>query len=140
MYRLRGCWHGSNSEWLAGWVGVGIIKCRFLGSQPHDVIADWLAAADAMVLMSKSEGLANAWIEALASGTPPVISDVGSAREVLNGPEVGCFADFNASSIAHAIQWVLARDLDRQAVAATVDRFSWDANTAALYAHLAGLV
>ena len=124
---------------LAARLGVAA-RVRFLGSQPHDVIADWLAAADAMVLMSKSEGLANAWIEALASGTPLVISDVGGAREVLNGPEVGCFADFNASSIAHAIQWVLARDLDRQAVAATVDRFSWDANTAALYAHLAGLV
>ena len=126
-------------EALAVRMGVAD-RVRFLGSQPHDVIADWLAAADAMVLMSTSEGLANAWIEALASGTPLVISDVGGAREVLNGAEAGMLTDFNPNSIAQSIQWVLARNLDRHAVAATVDRFSWAANTAALYAHLSGLV
>jgi teichuronic acid biosynthesis glycosyltransferase TuaC len=115
-------------------------RVRFLGSQPHAVIADWLAAADAMVLMSTSEGLANAWVEALASGTPLVISDVGGAREVLDRPEAGVLADFNAGAVARAIRHVLARNPDRHAVAATVDRFSWDANTAALYAHLARLV
>ena len=46
-----------------------------------------LSAADAMVLPSASEGLANAWIEALACGTPLVITDVGGAREVVTGPD-----------------------------------------------------
>jgi teichuronic acid biosynthesis glycosyltransferase TuaC len=109
---------------------------RFLGSQPHDVIADWLAAADAMVLMSASEGLANAWVEALASGTPVVISDVGGARELLDRPEGGALAAPNSSAVADAVKTVMARDADRHAVAATVDRFSWEANTAALYDHL----
>ena len=111
-------------------------RVRFLGSQPHDVIADWLAAADAMVLMSASEGLANAWIEALASGTPVVISDVGGAREVIDRPEAGMLANRDAASVADAIKQVLARNAHRQAVAATVDRFSWEANTARLYDHL----
>lgn len=111
-------------------------RVRFLGSQPHDVIADWLAAADAMVLMSASEGLANAWVEALASGTPVVISDVGGAREVIDRPEAGVLAKPDPASVADAITQVLARDADRQAVAATVEKFSWEANTAALYEHL----
>ena len=111
-------------------------RVRLLGSQPHDVIADWLAAADAMVLISASEGLANGWIEALASGTPIIVSDVGGAREVLDGPEAGVLTDSKPGSIAGAIRFLLARDLDRHAVAATVDRFSWEANTAALYDHL----
>ena len=111
-------------------------QVRFLGAQPHEVIADWLAAADAMVLMSDSEGLANAWVEALASGTPVVISDVGGAREVLNRPEAGVLSSPNAPSVANAIAHVLARDADRHAVAATVAQFSWEANTAALYDHL----
>jgi teichuronic acid biosynthesis glycosyltransferase TuaC len=111
-------------------------RVHFLGSQPHDVIADWLAAADAMVLISASEGLANVWVEALASGTPLVVSDVGGAREVLDGAEAGVLTDHDPGSVAHAIHWVLGRNVDRHAVAATVDRFSWEANTAALYDHL----
>jgi teichuronic acid biosynthesis glycosyltransferase TuaC len=111
-------------------------RVRFLGSQPHDVIADWLAAADAMVLMSASEGLANAWVEALASGTPIVISDVGGAKEILDRPEAGALATPDPVSVAEAVKQVLARDSDRHAVAATVEKFSWAANTAALYDHL----
>jgi teichuronic acid biosynthesis glycosyltransferase TuaC len=114
-------------------------RVRLLGSQPHEIIADWLAAADAMVLMSQSEGLANAWVEALASGTPIVISDVGGAREVLDRPEAGILARPDPMSIADAVRTVLARDANRLAVAATVDRFSWDTNAAALYAHLSAL-
>ena len=111
-------------------------RVRLIGSQPHDVIADWLAAADAMVLISASEGLANGWIEALASGTPIIVSDVGGAREVLDGREAGVLTDSKPESIAGAIGFSLARNLDRHVVAATVDRFSWEANTAALYDHL----
>lgn len=111
-------------------------RVRFLGSRPHDVIADWLAAADMMVLMSASEGLANAWVEALASGTPIVISDVGGAREVLDQPEAGMLAKANPASVAEAVRQVLARKEDRNAVAATVAKFSWESNTAGLYAHL----
>jgi teichuronic acid biosynthesis glycosyltransferase TuaC len=100
------------------------------------VIADWLAAADAMILMSASEGLANAWVEALASGTPVVISDVGGAREVIDRPEAGVLAKPEPTSVADAVKQVLASEADRVAVAATVDRFSWEANAAALYEHL----
>ena len=39
-------------------------------------------------------------------------------------------------AVADAIRQVLARDSDRHAVAATVDRFSWAANTATLYDYL----
>lgn len=111
-------------------------RVRLLGSQPHDVIADWLAAADAMVLMSASEGLANAWIEALASGTPVVISDVGGAREVLDRPEAGIRSRPDPASVAGAVNQILKRNAARNAVAATVARFSWEANTAQLYDHL----
>ena len=111
-------------------------RVRFLGGLSHDVIADWLAAADAMVLISASEGLANAWIEALASGTPVIISDVCGACEVLDRPEAGVIAAPDPQSVADAVVSVLARNADRTVVAATVERFSWEANTAALYEHL----
>ena len=43
-------------------------RVRLLGSVPHDEMAALLGAADVMALASASEGLANAWVEALACG------------------------------------------------------------------------
>ena len=115
-------------------------RVRLTGALPQAGIADWLAAADVMALPSSSEGLANAWVEALASGTPIVITDVGGARELLDRPEAGRLVPRDARAIAQAIRDILADPPAREAVAATVDRYSWEANTAALYAHLSGLV
>ena len=115
-------------------------RVRFMDALPQTVIADWLAAADMMVLPTASEGLANAWVEALASGTPVVTCDVGGAREVIDRPAAGRLVARDATVIADAIDHLLAHPPERHEVAATVERFSWEANTAALYAHLAGLV
>ena len=43
-------------------------RVHFLGILDHDLLPPVLSAADAMVLPSSSEGLANAWIEALPAG------------------------------------------------------------------------
>ncbi len=115
-------------------------RVRFLGAVPHASIADWLAAADAMVLPTASEGLANAWVEALACGTPVVTCDVGGARELIDRPEAGRLVARDAGAIAAAVRELIAADYPRASVAATVDRFSWEANTAQLYLHLRGLV
>ena len=120
-------------------LGVGD-RVRFMGALPQAVIADWLAAADVMALPSASEGLANAWVEALASGTPVVTCEVGGARELIDRAEAGALVPRNAGKIADAVGALIAQPYDRDAVAATVARFSWEANTAALYAHLHGLV
>ncbi len=114
-------------------------RVRFLGAMPHAKIADWLAAADVMALLSVSEGLANAWVEALASGTPIVIPDVGGAREVLQDLAAGRYVERTPESVAAAINAILSNPPDRAAVASTVEKFSWDTNTAQLYVHLMAL-
>ncbi len=114
-------------------------RVRFMGALPQSVIADWLAAADVMALPSASEGLANAWVEALACGTPVVTCDVGGARELINRAEAGRLVEREASQIGSAISSCIAAPPDRHEVAACVDRFSWESNSAALYAHLAAL-
>ncbi|CAN5171206.1 glycosyltransferase family 4 protein [soil metagenome] len=126
-------------EALAVRVGVAD-RVRFTGSIGQDAIADWLTAADAMVLMSASEGLANAWVEALACGTPIVIADVGGAREVLGQSTAGRLAAREPGAIAAAARAMLAEPLDRAMVVMAAARFSWEANTAALVTHLKGLV
>ena len=107
-------------------------RVHFLGSLDHDLMPLVLSAADAMVLPSESEGLANAWIEALACGTPLVITDAGGAREVVTAPQAGRIVARNPGAIAEGVRELLADPPRREAVAAMADRFSWQANAAAL--------
>jgi glycosyltransferase involved in cell wall biosynthesis len=103
-------------------------RVHFLGSLDHTLLPVVLSAADAMVLPSSSEGLANAWVEALACGCPLVVTDAGGARELLTSAEAGCIVARDPAAIADAVNALLADPPDREAVAATVDRFSWPAH------------
>jgi glycosyltransferase involved in cell wall biosynthesis len=107
-------------------------RIHFLGSLDHTLLPVVLSAADAMVLPSASEGLANAWVEALACGCPLVISDAGGARELLTRPEAGLIVEREPAAIAEAVRASLADPPDREAVAATVEPFGWPAHAAAL--------
>lgn len=114
-------------------------RVQFVGSIAHAEMAEWLGKADVMALVSASEGLANAWVEALASGTPVVTTDVGGAREVINRPEAGRLVAADPAQIAAAITDILAHPPAADAVRACAQRFTWAANTASLYAHLSAL-
>jgi glycosyltransferase involved in cell wall biosynthesis len=107
-------------------------RVHFLGSLDHTLLPVVLSAADAMVLPSASEGLANAWVEALACGCPLVISNAGGARELVTGPEAGRIVPREPAAIAEAVRGLLSDPPDRAAVAATVERFSWPAHAEAL--------
>jgi glycosyltransferase involved in cell wall biosynthesis len=116
---------------LAGREGVAE-RVHFLGSLDHTLLPVVLSAADVMVLPSASEGLANAWVEALACGCPLVISDAGGARELLTGAAAGRIVEREPAAIAGAVRALLADPPDREAVAATAARFSWPAHAEAL--------
>lgn len=109
-------------------------RVHFLGSVEHDILPHLLCAADAMVLPSEREGLANAWIESLACGTPVVIPDIGGAREVLADSSAGRIADRTPEAIAEAVSELLQSPPTQDAVAANAVRFSWEANASALAA------
>ena len=110
-------------------------RVHFAGSVKPGQLAVLLAAADVMVLTSEREGLANAWVEALACGAPLVISDVGGAREVLRDDSAGRIVERNAAAIATGVREVLAAPPAQDAVAAHAARFSWEDNAAQLAAH-----
>ncbi|KRA83716.1 glycosyltransferase [Altererythrobacter sp. Root672] len=107
-------------------------RVHFLGSLDHTMLPAVLSAADAMVLPSASEGLANAWVEALACGCPVVITDAGGAHELLTGPDQGRIVTRDAETIAAAVRELLDSPPSRAAVAEGAARFSWEANAAAL--------
>ncbi|WP_336986889.1 glycosyltransferase [Altererythrobacter aquiaggeris] len=115
-------------------------RVHFLGSVDHDLLPIVLSASDAMVLPSSSEGLANAWIEALACGTPLVITDAGGAREVVTSAAAGVIVARDAGAIADGVRRLLARPPARQTVAETAERFSWGENAAVLARHYDSLI
>ncbi|MGB5077276.1 MAG: glycosyltransferase [Sphingorhabdus sp.] len=110
-------------------------RVRFHGNVPHDDLPGLLAAADVMALVSESEGLANAWVEALACGTPIIASDVGGIRELITSPHAGHIVDREPHAIAKAIHDMLVRAPDPADVSASVGTFSWDENARQLAAH-----
>jgi teichuronic acid biosynthesis glycosyltransferase TuaC len=120
--------------------GLGVDRrIGFLGSVPHDRLPRIYAAADVMALPSSSEGLANAWVESLACGTPIVISDVGGARELLDRAEAGHIVDRDPDAIATAIGDLLTHPPEREAVRDAALRFTWEANGDLLLHHLKGI-
>jgi glycosyltransferase involved in cell wall biosynthesis len=116
-------------------------RVHFLGSLDHTMLPVVLSAADAMALPSASEGLANAWVEALACGCPLVIADAGGARELVTSAAAGRIVEREAEAIAAAVRALVADPPSRDEVAAQADRFSWQSHAAALdaiYSELAG--
>lgn len=118
---------------MANQVGLAS-RVHFLGQISHDSLPVLMSAADAVVLPSEREGLANVWIEALACGAPLVIPDIGGAAEVVRNPSAGRLAERSAAAIAAALQEIWITPPDQTAVAANVATFSWDANAAQLLA------
>lgn len=107
-------------------------RVHFVGSVDHDLLPIILSAADAMVLPSSSEGLANAWIESLACGTPLVICDAGGAREVVTSPDAGVIVEHSAEGVTVGIRQILAAPPVPEATAKMAEQFSWAANAASL--------
>jgi len=84
--------------------------------------ASLIAAADALVLLSRVEGLPQVLVQAAAAGTPFVSYEVDGARELLDLGAVGAVVptgDLPAAAVA------LDRALSQDRPAATVDLASW---------------
>jgi glycosyltransferase involved in cell wall biosynthesis len=125
-------------ERLARRLGVEA-RVRFLGARPHADLPALLAAADVAVQPSDYEGIANAWVEALACGTPVVTCDVGGARDAVDRPEAGRLVARDPAAIADAVRALLADPPAQAAARAAAERFSWDKNSAELFDHLSGI-
>ncbi|MFD1564303.1 glycosyltransferase [Haloarchaeobius amylolyticus] len=63
------------------------VRLRTVYGVAHDAVADYMNAADALLLTSDSEGSPNSVKEALACNLPIVATDVGDVQERLAGVE-----------------------------------------------------
>jgi glycosyltransferase involved in cell wall biosynthesis len=62
-------------------------RCRFEGHR--DDVPQQLEQMDLFVMSSKTEGLPNALMEAMAGGLPCVVTDAGGCREIVDDGETG---------------------------------------------------
>lgn len=84
---------------LAAQLGV-VERVHFLGFIPRPL--SWMAASDAVVLASESEGMPRVLLEAMLLGKPVIASDVPGTRDVVVHGETGwLFPCQNSVAFAH---------------------------------------
>jgi len=105
-------------------------RVRVLGDVPDSVLPPLMAGADALLLPSLYEGFGLPALEAIACGTPPVVSCTSSLPEVVG--HAGLLVDpLSVDDIARAIRTIssngaLARELSKSGIA-RARSYSWAA-------------
>ena len=87
-------------------------RVQFLGQVLHEDMPKYLKVSDVFIRPSRSEGLGNSFLEAMAAGIPVIATPVGGIPEFLFDPEVnpdheptGLFANINdPTSIARKVE------------------------------------
>jgi glycosyltransferase involved in cell wall biosynthesis len=123
---------GPDREWLEDEARrLGLAEhVRFLGWRPNPM--EWMAAADALVVPSRWEGMPNVVLEAMAVGKPVVAADVEGIAELVEDGRTGWVATpKNPASIADAVVRCLAdrrrwKDMGESARRKAVEEFSFE--------------
>lgn len=116
-------------------------QISFLGTVPNREIQSYLWGSDVFVRPSRSEGMGNAFIEALAAGIPIIGTPVGGIPDIITDEQTGLFVEAeNPSDCARKIVRLLYDDGLSQKIAkhgsALVERlFSWN-RIGSIYAEL----
>jgi glycosyltransferase involved in cell wall biosynthesis len=123
-----GPWEGRLRE-LASRLGVAD-RVSFAGAQTQERLRRFYAAADALVLASSREGMANVLLESLACGTPVVATPAWGTPEVIDSPDAGVLAaERSESALAAAIRRMLEQPPERAATRRHAERFGWEPTT-----------
>lgn len=108
-------------------------RVQFLGGVPPEQIPNILSGAVVFCRPSRSEGLGNAFLEAMAAGVPVVGTAVGGILDFLTDGETGLVARVDdAKDIAEKIQRILsdaalAKKLSDNGRALVAENYQWDA-------------
>jgi glycosyltransferase involved in cell wall biosynthesis len=97
-----------------------------VGGKPNDELKFWYSAADVSCLVSSREGWANVLLESLGCGTPVVATAVGGAAEVISSPDLGLLVEQNPEAVAAAVEQVLQRVWNREALVRYARSRTWD--------------
>ena len=104
----------------------------FVGEIPHREIPRYLKIADIFVRASRSEGMGNSFIEAMAAGVPIIGTNVGGIPDFLHERETGLFVKVDDHQDLAEKILLLLRDehlrqkLIRQGKDLAINHYSWD--------------
>jgi D-inositol-3-phosphate glycosyltransferase len=105
-------------------------QVRFIKAQPQDVLAQYYAAADVLVMPSHYESFGMVVLEAMACGTPVVASRVGGLASTVVHGQTGFLAPVgDVQAFAQAILRLLAapslQQAMRHAASGRAQTFAW---------------
>ncbi|WP_161470946.1 glycosyltransferase family 4 protein [Tropicimonas marinistellae] len=130
-------------------VGTGSLETRLRAPGPDGIVVagktddllPWYAAADCFVLPSRSEGLSNALLEAMAMGLTCVATRVGAAPDLLSGGLGFLVPVGDDRALLDAIETALVASADEEfrSVEARHERIASDYSLANTTARLAAL-
>ncbi|HEX2223222.1 MAG TPA: glycosyltransferase [Thermoanaerobaculia bacterium] len=102
-------------------------RVRFLGHVEQEDLKELYGAADALVLASSREGIANVLLESMACGTPVIATPVWGTPEAVNTPAAGVLMrDRSAASVVEAARRLFEAYPDRAATRAHAATFTWE--------------
>lgn len=123
---------------LAADVGVAE-RVQFLGQISHEEMPKYLKASDIFIRPSRSEGMGNSFVEAMAAGLPVIATQEGGISDFLfdekrnpDKPITGWAVDKDSSDeIVAAVGDIIARPEKVRAVVATakqmvIEKYDWD--------------
>ncbi|PIR82467.1 hypothetical protein COU20_02415 [Candidatus Kaiserbacteria bacterium CG10_big_fil_rev_8_21_14_0_10_59_10] len=114
-------------------------RVQFLGQIEHDELPKYLKACDIFTRPSRSEGMGNSFVEAMAAGLPVIATQEGGIADFLfdqtrdpDKPVTGWAVDKDSpEQIAEAVKDITAHPEKVRAVVATakamvVEKYDWD--------------
>lgn len=123
-------WYAEGLRELAASSGVAD-RVRFLGHVDQEDLKDYYCAADALVLASSREGMANVLLESMACGTPVIATAVWGTPEAVNVPEAGVLMqERSAGALVEAARKLFAAWPDREATRRHAATFRWERTSA----------
>jgi len=106
-------------------------RVRFLGALTQPELVKYYNAADALVLASSREGMANVLLESLACGTPLVATPIWGTPEVIADRRAGVLMrERSAAAVADAVTKLFADYPARAEVRNYAENFDWAPTTA----------
>jgi len=102
----------------------------FLGALTPEVLRKYMVAADALILASSREGMANVLLESIACGTPVVATPLWGTPEVVAAPEAGVLTvDRSIEGIIDGVKRLFSQYPSSVDTRLYGEQFSWDKTT-----------